>query len=81
MKKEEKQEPGFDEALRDLEQIVEQLEGGELALERSLELFEQGIRLATKLDKRLADAELRVEKLTEAADGRLQAEPIEDDEP
>lgn len=59
----------FEEALQRLEEIVTQLEVGDLSLEKSLELFEQGQRLATLCQTQLNEASLRVEQLT--ADGEI----------
>ncbi len=56
-------EPPFEECVRQLEQIVEQLEGGQLPLEKSLELFEQGVRLAKNAQTTLTTAERRVEEM------------------
>ena len=53
----------FEESTRRLARIVEELEAGELPLERSLELFEEGVRLARKAQARLDHAERRVEEL------------------
>jgi len=53
----------FEEATRRLSKIVDQLETGELALEQSLALFEEGIRLARAAEERLDRAEKRVEEL------------------
>ncbi len=53
----------FEESTRRLSAIVEELEGGELPLERSLELFEEGVRLARAAKERLDRAERRVEEL------------------
>ena len=53
----------FEESTRRLTAIVEQLEGGELPLERSLELFEEGVRLGRAAKVRLDRAEQRVEEL------------------
>lgn len=53
----------FEESTRRLTAIVEQLEGGELPLERSLELFEEGVRLARAAKARLDRAEQKVEEL------------------
>ena len=55
--------PPFEECVRQLEQIVEQLEGGQLPLEKSLELFEHGVQLARKAQTTLSTAERRVEEL------------------
>lgn len=53
----------FEESTRRLAKIVEQLEGGDLPLERSLELFEEGVKLAREAQERLDRAERRVEEL------------------
>lgn len=56
-------EPTFETALARLAEIVEALEKGDLPLERSLALFEEGIRLSRLGAERLENAELRVEQL------------------
>jgi len=53
----------FEDATRRLGAIVDELEGGDLPLERSLELFEEGVRLARAAQERLDKAERRVEEL------------------
>lgn len=58
-------QPGFEERLKQLEGIVGQLEGGNLPLEESLDLFEKGITLSRELQKALESASLRVAKLLE----------------
>jgi exodeoxyribonuclease VII small subunit len=55
--------PSFEEATRRLTQIVAELEGGDLPLDRSLALFEEGVRLARAAEERLDRAEKRVEEL------------------
>ena len=55
--------PGFEEALKRLTAIVEQLESGELSLEQSLALFEEGTRLSRASQAQLDAAEKRVEEL------------------
>jgi exodeoxyribonuclease VII small subunit len=62
-------EKSFESSLRELEEIVEQLEAGDLPLEESLELFERGVRLSRECQKRLDDAERRVEILLKDQDG------------
>jgi exodeoxyribonuclease VII small subunit len=57
------QAPAFEESTRRLAQIVAELEGGDLPLERSLALFEEGVRLARSAQERLDRAERRVEEL------------------
>jgi exodeoxyribonuclease VII small subunit len=53
----------FEEATRRLQQIVSELEGGDLPLDRSLALFEEGVRLARAAEERLDRAERRIEEL------------------
>jgi exodeoxyribonuclease VII small subunit len=55
--------PSFENALGRLSEIVERLEGGELPLEESLKLFEEGVRMARTAEARLDAAEKRVEEL------------------
>jgi exodeoxyribonuclease VII small subunit len=59
----------FEEALHELEQIVQQLEAGDLSLEASLALYERGQQLTTYCNNMLDQARLRVEQLTE--DGEI----------
>jgi exodeoxyribonuclease VII, small subunit len=76
-----KKKPGernFEAALKELEQIVEQLEAGDLPLEQSLELFEQGVRLSRDCQKRLDEAERRVEILLKDEDGGYTPSPFEE---
>ena len=68
----------FEAALKQLEQIVEQLEAGDLALERSLELFEQGVRLSRDCQRRLDQAERRVEILLKDEGGGYSPSPFEE---
>ena len=68
----------FEAALKQLEQIVEQLEAGDLPLERSLELFEQGVRLSRDCQKRLDEAERRVEILLKGEGGGYTPSPFEE---
>lgn len=60
----------FESSLEALEQIVHQLEAGDLPLEKSLELFEQGIRLSRECQERLGQAERRIEVLLRDSQGR-----------
>ena len=55
--------PSFEQAVQRLGEIVEKLEGGDLPLEESLAMFEQGIRLSREAQARLDSAEKRVEQL------------------
>ena len=66
----------FEDALLRLEQIVDRLEAGNLPLEESLKVFEEGVGLARRCARYLDDAEKRIELLTRDASGMLKAEPL-----
>ena len=68
--------PKFEECLERLEKIVRELEKGEVPLEKSLTLFEEGIELSHACRKELEQAEGKVEILLKQ-NGKLQAEPLE----
>jgi len=70
----------FESALKTLEDIVAQLEGGDLSLDRSLELFEEGVRISRFCSTKLREAERRVEMLTKTAEGELKEEPFPEDD-
>ena len=70
MKKPEGQPRSFEASLEALEQIVHELESGDLPLEKSLELFEDGIRLSRQCQERLNQAERRIEVLLQDNQGR-----------
>jgi exodeoxyribonuclease VII small subunit len=68
----------FEASIQRLTQIVERLEQGELTLEDSLQLFEEGVKLSRLSQERLDRAQKRVEKLLRVDDqGRAQTEPFE----
>lgn len=64
-------EKSFETSITELEEIVAKLEDGDLPLEASLELFEQGIKLSRECRERLTNAERRIEVLMKEADGSL----------
>ena len=66
----------FEDALGRLEQIVDQLESGDLPLEKSLKVFEEGVALARRCAKYLEEAEKRIELLTKDEAGLLKTEPF-----
>ena len=70
-------EKSFETSLAELESIVDRLEGGDLPLEESLELFEKGIKLSRECRTRLTNAERRIEVLMKDADGELVASEID----
>ena len=73
----EKKEIEFETALKKLENIVENLETGDLSLEQALKHYEEGVRLADICSKRLTEAEKKVEVLMKTGGGKLKAEPFE----
>ncbi|KEO54433.1 MAG: exodeoxyribonuclease VII small subunit [Rhodobacteraceae bacterium] len=62
----------FEEAMKALEEVVGQLEHGDVPLDRSIELYERGAKLKERCTKLLKEAEERVEKITLGADGSPQ---------
>jgi exodeoxyribonuclease VII small subunit len=62
----EKERLSFEEALKKLESIVEQLENNEITLEDSVHLYEQGVQLSQFCTEILEKAELRIEQVNEA---------------
>jgi len=69
----------FETQLATLERIVRELERGDLPLEQSLDLFEQGVRLSRECQERLNEAERRIEVLLRGGDGAAVAVPFESD--
>jgi exodeoxyribonuclease VII small subunit len=65
----------FESSLEQLDKVVKELEAGDLALERSLELFERGMGLSETCRKQLEEAETRVEMLIRK-EGKMTAEPF-----
>jgi len=74
-------EKTFEASLNDLEKIVKQLEDGDLALEKSLKLFEDGVKLSRECRERLTNAERRIEVLLQDADGNLKLENLDSEAP
>jgi len=70
MKEENEKPKSFEASLEALEHIVHKLENGDLPLEKSLELFEDGIRLSRQCQERLNQAERRIEILLRDNQGR-----------
>ncbi len=54
-----------------LEKIVEELESGDLDIDKSLEIFEEGIKMSRVCSKKLTEAEAKIEKLTKGKKGEL----------
>lgn len=72
---------GFEDKLKRLEQIVAQLESGELSLEDSLKRFEEGTRLVKQAGAQLAKAEQKMRLLTKDGEGRVTGSEALDDLP
>jgi exodeoxyribonuclease VII small subunit len=66
----------FESALKSLEDIVQQLEKGDLSLDRALELFEEGVKVSRFCHGKLEEAERKVETLIKATDGSLTEVPF-----
>ena len=66
----------FEEALKRLEGIVEAMESGDLPLDTLLARFEEGTRLAKTCQTKLADAELKIQKLEQDGEGGLALKPL-----
>ena len=73
-------EKKFEAALARLEEIVKELEKGDLPLEQSLKLFEEGVKLSRICNKQLEDAERKVEILLKDRAGTMTAQPFEEEE-
>jgi len=71
----------FEESLKKLESIVEQLEKGDLVLEESLKLFEEGVALSVTCKQELDAAEGKVQMLVKQRDGSLKPEPFLTEKP
>ncbi len=63
----------FEDALAELENIVQQLEGGDAALEDSIAIYERGTQLKAHCESKLATAKTKVEKISLSADGSVSA--------
>lgn len=71
----------FEKRLTRLEEIVEKMEGGELPLEESLKLFEEGVKLTKDCHKQLNDAELKVKQLLSIdSNGQAVTKPFSGDD-
>jgi len=74
-------EENFESALKRLEEIVQKLEEGNLSLDDSLKLFEEGIQLSRFCTKKLSEAEKKVEKLIKIGEEfKLEPLDVEEDE-
>ncbi len=61
----------FEKAMKRLEQIVDELEKGDLDIDKSLQIFEEGVKMSRICSKKLSEAEAKIEKLTRNQKGEL----------
>jgi exodeoxyribonuclease VII small subunit len=67
----------FEEAVKKLEKIVEEMESGELPLESMLSRFEEGTRLVKVCQGKLEEAELKIQKLEKNSAGEISVKPVQ----
>ena len=70
----------FEEALSELETIVRGLETGESPLEHSIAAYERGTALKQHCEKKLRDAQAKIEKITVGKDGSITTQPLDPEE-
>ena len=70
-KKEDINNMNFETALKSLEEIVNQLDSGEIDLDKAVEAYERGTKLKEHCEKKLKEAQLRIEKIEVGKDGDL----------
>ncbi|HRO10496.1 exodeoxyribonuclease VII small subunit [Amaricoccus sp.] len=70
-------EMSFEAALAELEEVVARLEGGQVALEESIDLYARGAALRAHCEERLKAAEARVAEIAQAPDGSVRTRPVE----
>jgi exodeoxyribonuclease VII small subunit len=70
-------EKNFENAMKRLEEIVQDLEGGDLSLEESLKVFEEGMNLIKFCSEKLEEVEQRVTLLVKDADGKPVGQPFD----
>ncbi|MBI2997978.1 MAG: exodeoxyribonuclease VII small subunit [Deltaproteobacteria bacterium] len=73
-----KKDKRFEEALDELEKVVERLESGELSLEDSLAAFQEGVKLVRYCNQKLTEVEKKIELLVKDKEGKLQLRPLEE---
>ena len=67
----------FEKAMKRLEEIGQSLESGDIALEESIKLYEEGIELIDFCQKKLAEAEKKVKKLSRDSEGEFQTSSLD----
>ena len=69
---------GFEESVRKLEKIVEELHGDKISLEKAIEKFEEGVKIADTCLKTIDQMRKKVEVIAKTKDGKLKIKPFED---
>ena len=67
----------FEDALRELEGIVQQLERAQVKLDEAITAYERGALLKRHCEQKLAEAKMKVEKIVFAADGTVSSQPAD----
>src|SRR6186997_3700763 len=67
----------FEDALKELEGIVQQLERGQVKLDEAITAYERGALLKRHCEQKLAEAKMKVEKIVFAADGSVGSQPAD----
>jgi exodeoxyribonuclease VII small subunit len=68
---------GFEEALKELEDIVRDLEGGKGKLDDAIKSYERGAALKRHCENKLAEAQMRIDKIMLGTNGEIKAEPTD----
>lgn len=74
-----KEEKTFEDSLKELEKVAQELERGDLSLEDALKNFEKGIKLSKECNKKLENAEKKINILIENANNELEEEPFSEE--
>jgi len=75
-KKKKDEDISFENSLKKLEEIVEELEKGELSLDEALKLYEEGMQFSDKCLEKLNESKQKVEKLTKEGNKKYHTEPF-----
>jgi len=75
-KKKKVKEISFEDSLKKLEEIVEELEKGELSLDEALKLYEEGMEFSDKCMEKLNESKQKVEKITKEGNNKYHSEPF-----
>lgn len=71
---------GFEDNLKKLEKLIDDLHSEKISLEKSIEKFEEGVKLADDCLKTLGGMKKKIEVITKTKDGKLKIKPLEDEE-